>query len=208
MRGTVTIEPLADALAILAPVCEAYERHALTSNTERCWMDVGLLDLDLGRLPNARDAFGRASRTSSTPRPSALAYVALLDADPASAAAHFARALAELPPTESEPWWERFSRAELTLGWGLALRAGGRLREARSALETAVAELDAITRTNPSPRIERQLGRARRQLALVLSSLQAPPAEVAPVAAAAAAWLQRVGGSPAQLAELLKLGVH
>jgi eukaryotic-like serine/threonine-protein kinase len=207
MRGTVTIERLADALTILVPVCEGYQRHAMAERLA-CWMEVGLLYLDLDRYQDAHDAFARASGLSTKSVSPSRVYLALASsADPGTAAAELAGKIAEQPLPE-EQWWVRYERAELRLALGRALHTQRRLREARDTLQTAVSELAEIARAHPTVRHERQLGRARIYLALVLSSLQAPPREIEPIAIAARAWLQRVEGSQAQLSKLSALTVH
>jgi hypothetical protein len=65
-----------------------------------------------------------------------------------------------------------------------------------------MSELDAIARALPLARHERQLGRAQLHLALVLSSLNAPRREIAPIAKAAVAWLQRAGVASDQISKL------
>jgi tetratricopeptide (TPR) repeat protein/predicted Ser/Thr protein kinase len=208
MRGTVTTELLADALALLEPICSAYQRYpTLAHRAARCWVEVGLLCSDLDRPEEAKAALDRATHATPSPTLAALGYLALIrDADPAAAAARFAGALVQVPPGPNESWWDRLTRAELTLGLGRALHAQGKLHEARAALETAMAELEAINRTHPAARHERQLGRARIHLMHVRSALGAPPGELAPIENAALDWLRRAGGTPAQRAELSRLG--
>jgi hypothetical protein len=82
------------------------------------------------------------------------------------------------------------------------LRAQGQIRDARVPLDTAVSLLAAIVELHPGTQRERMLGRARVQLAFVLASLHAAPAEIGAVAKPAVLWLQQVGGSAAQIAEL------
>jgi tetratricopeptide (TPR) repeat protein len=201
----LTIESLRDALALLAPVCEGYERSAVPANrVARCWVEVGLLELDLDRPDDAQQAFLRISRAYPTPALAA-AYIALFGRrEPAEATRLLAAtaSAAAAPPGPAEPWWERASRAELSLALGRALYAQGRLRESRAPLATAASLFAAIVKLHPGAQRERLLGRARVQLGFVLASLHAEPAEIAAVAKPAVAWLQQVGGSPAQIAEL------
>jgi hypothetical protein len=121
----------------------------------------------------------------------------------ADAAAHeFDTQLARKPEPENGLWWERRARAELLLGLGQAQRQSNQVAAARLALQTAVSELEEITRTHPSAFNERRLGRARVELALTLASLGATDREIAPIVAAASRWLRAVNSPSHELAAL------
>jgi tetratricopeptide (TPR) repeat protein len=210
MRGTNTIEPLSEAVAFLAPLCEASQQHPPSQvRAARCWTEVGYLYLDLAR-DDAGAAFVRASRSSPAAQSSTLALVALFhDREPRRAEAAFASAIAsnraKTQPGSVEAWWDKVSRAVLLLGLGRALRDQGKLRDASSALDEAAALMEIIVESHPGTRHERLLGRTRVELALALSSLRRSPSEIKPVATAAAAWLRKVGGNEGQLSLLSKL---
>jgi tetratricopeptide (TPR) repeat protein/predicted Ser/Thr protein kinase len=205
MRAMTTLESLRDALGLLAPLCEAFERSVVREDrAARCWVEAGLLDLDLDRLDDARTAFLRAAGPYITPPALAAAYVAMFGRDqPEVAAAALQHELDIASPADpGAPWWKRASRAELSLALGRALAAQGRFGDARASLETAVSLSEAIVKLHPGTQRERVLGRARVQLARVLMVLHAAPDEFAAAAKPAVDWLRRVGGDPSQIAEL------
>jgi tetratricopeptide (TPR) repeat protein len=156
---------------------------------------------DLGDRSGASEAMERAARTPEG-IPEAAPYAALLRGDARAAARQLADAVAARPPAPNEPWWDGLARAELSLGLGRARRALGDLRGAREALEHAIARLEPIVRAHPAARYERRLGRARAELAFTLSSMGERASERSSAATAAAAWLRRAGGAPAELAHL------
>src|SRR5262249_12829352 len=110
--------------------------------------------------------------------------------------------LAEIPAHPDEPAWSRWARAKLQLGLGRARRAQGNLVGAREVLRASLPELEAYARNHLATAIERQLGRARIELAFALAGSGANAAEVASIASDAAAWLRRVDGRPEELAAL------
>lgn len=202
-RGFATIENLRQAAELLIPVCHAYEVNTtFADRTARCWTEVGLVRWDLGDRDGAIEALERAAPAPSQ-APEAAPNLSLLRGDTRAAATQFAAAIAAKPSTPNEHWWDRQSRARLTVGLGRTRRQMGDFRGACEALERAIADLDAIVRVHPSTSQERRLGRARVELALALSAI----GEDSPVTAAAIAWLRRVGGDPAELARLEGLGI-
>jgi len=209
VRATTTLEDLAATEQLLVPTCLGYEVHK-GYRAEDCWSEVGQLRADRGDRAGALDAMKRAARTS----PDALleaAYATLWRGDARAAAARFSDAIKASTPSAGggtaaaapEPWWGRLTRAELRLGLGRARRELGDLRGAREALEPAVAELASIAREHPASSFERRLGRAQVELAFTLGALGAGYEQRGPLAAAALAWLRRVGGAPAELAALV-----
>jgi hypothetical protein len=73
---------------------------------------------------------------------------------------------------------------------------------AREALERAIADLEPVVREHTDTSYQRQLGRARVELAFTLSAMSVSPLARIAVAKAAAEWLRRAGGSLAELAKL------
>ena len=102
---------------------------------------------------------------------------------------------------------DRLDRADLVLGSARADEAAGRLREARRSLDVAVRQLVDISHKNPCPDVDRRLGRARAELAKILSATHAPAREIAGHAAPAAAWLRQAGGSPSEIDALDRLAL-
>jgi tetratricopeptide (TPR) repeat protein/predicted Ser/Thr protein kinase len=205
MRGAVLIEDLQQAAEVLTPVCGAYERHtSLAGRTAECWTQVGLLRWDLGDRGQAIEAIERAAHTPAT-APEALAYVTLLRGDARTAARQFEAAIAAIAPAVDDQWWDRLSRAYLTLGLGRARRALGDLHGARQALERTIAELASIVGAHPATSYERHLGRARVELAFVLAALGAGSSERAAAATPAVAWLRGVGGTSSEIEALAAL---
>jgi len=208
MRGTNTLERLAEVVAFLSPLCEISERYPPTrARVGRCWVEVGYLYLDLDRPIDARAAFGRALHGSVKPSRAAIAHAALFQQnDPHTAAAEFTRliddSLAGLSDRSAERSWDQVSRAELLLGLGHALRAQGKLRDARATLEASRALLVSVVKAHPSARYERLLARVEIQLAQVLASLHVPKDQIQAVAVAAVTWLRKVGGNEKQIIEL------
>jgi tetratricopeptide (TPR) repeat protein len=202
LRGTVTIEDLRQAAELLTPVCRAYEQHTtLTRERAQCWTELGLLRWELGESDAAMRALEQAVAVRGD-APEAMPYLTLLRGDVPAAVRQFAEAIAQHPVTPSDNWWDRLSHACLTLGLGRARRAAEDLPGARRALEATVAELQQIVRSHGGTAYERRLGRARVELALVLTGTGASPADRAVAAAAAVAWLRRVGSSSIELEQL------
>jgi tetratricopeptide (TPR) repeat protein len=117
----------------------------------------------------------------------------------------FAAALATLPASQAEPWWDRFERADLELGLGRSLRVSGRLQEAKRLLRSSLGRFGDIASKEPSPRVERRLGRGRAELAKVLLALGGPGRTVSPLAGSAAAWFRQAGGLEQEILELERL---
>ena len=105
-------------------------------------------------------------------------------------------------PGPDDQWWDRLSRARLSLGLGRAQRAAGQLAAARTTLETAIAALEQIIEQHPATAYERRLGRARVELAFALSAMGARLAERRAATEAALAWLERVGAPASERDQL------
>ncbi|XXY49879.1 serine/threonine-protein kinase [Sorangium sp. So ce269] len=209
LRATTAIVKLATAAELLTPTCQRDELHeALASRAARCWAEVAYIARELGQGARAVAAAERAVRFGAADDPElpeVVPYLSLWRGDAAAAATRFAEAIAALPPQPDEPSWRRLKRAELRLGLGRARRAIGELRGARQALEPSVADLAAIAAEHPAAILDRRLGRARAELAVTLAASGASAAGVAPVAAAAAAWLRQAEGRAEEIAELERL---
>jgi hypothetical protein len=193
-----------DILAMTCPKLEAHDRLF----AKRCWSEVGYLRGELNDRAGAAEAMQRAASievTRAADLPAALPYLHFWQGNAADASREFAVALRALPVREFEPWWDRLDRADLVLGSARADEAAGRLGEARRSLDVAVRQLVDINSKNPCPDVDRRLGRARAELAKILSATHAPARDIARHAAPAAAWLRRAGGSPAEIDELERL---
>jgi tetratricopeptide (TPR) repeat protein len=206
MRGMMAVS-FRRAVDLLAPACGPFEMYN-GARAMRCWAEVGFVRRELGDDDGAVAAVRRATSVRvayDTGSASASPYLRLWLGDAAGAAGAFGDALAVMPRNENVPWWTRLERADLELGRGRALRAIGRNREARRVLENSLRELLIVVAANPDPEVERRAGRARAELATVLSALHAPSAEVARTAGPAAAWLRRAGGMEQEIRELERL---
>jgi predicted Ser/Thr protein kinase/tetratricopeptide (TPR) repeat protein len=207
VHGMATKVQLRPAAEFLTPVCEGDELHAdTTAEAARCWSEVGFVRGELGDADGAIAAFTRAVRIGAalTDVPEMAANLAFWRGDAADAARQLVATLAQ-PQADDPPWWLHLYRAKLELALGRARRRLGQWRGAREALEASVAELTMIVRNHPTAAYERRLGRARAELAMTLAALASPTAEVAPVAAAAAAWLRQAEGSGREIAVLERL---
>jgi len=206
MRGMMQIN-LRKGAELLAPTCPHFEPFD-GARAMRCWGEVAFLRRELHDVDGAVEALRRATPIRvehNTPSASASPYLRLWQGDVAGAIREFRDALAKLPTSEGEPWWDRLERADVELGLARALRAGGQLQEAKRTAETSLRRLLAIAATNPAPDVDRRSGRARAELAATLAGLRAPPAQIAKFAAPAAAWLRRAGGSEEEIRSLDRL---
>ena len=199
IRGDVTIEDLRTATGVLTRVCAGFEQLARSDRAAECWIAVGLLQWDLAERGAAIQSLERALRSQA--RPDAAPTLSLVRGDALAAVRQFGDALAARPPKPEDQWWRRLAHGDLTIGLGRARRAAGDLPGARRALEAGIAELEPIVRAQSRTGAERQLGRARVELTVVLSGMRTSPAYAAAVDAAADAWLRRVG-EPAELVRL------
>jgi eukaryotic-like serine/threonine-protein kinase len=208
MRATTSVQDLSVAAALLSRTCEALDAQpALAAQVVRCWAELGMVRRDLGDDPGAVFAMERANRqlAAAPPMVEVHPYFLLWSGDARAAVSAFKRALKGLPSATDEPWFQRFRRSEVELGLGRALRATGDVREARTALENAVAALGPIVERHPSSLIERRLGRAHVELAQVLADVRASDRAVATAAMSGVAWLRAVGGQDAEIGLLQRL---
>jgi tetratricopeptide (TPR) repeat protein len=197
----------AQAAELLPSACAGLELHD-KSRAIRCWSEEGYLRRELNDVAAAVSAMQRAESLDVATDPAfpiVLAYLHLWEGDAARATKEFAAALAGLPVSKDEPWWDRYERANLELGLARARRAAGQLREAKAILAQTLETLRDIAAKHSDGGLDRRLGRARAELAEVLTALRAPPAEIAPHAEAAVAWLRQAGGSSDEIRELDRL---
>ena len=80
--------------------------------------------------------------------------------------------------------------------------AGAAIRFQVEVFDRAATVLD---KTDERSTIQRRLGRARAESAVVLATTHGPPGEIRDSATQALAWYRRAGGPPGQLAELERL---
>jgi eukaryotic-like serine/threonine-protein kinase len=201
---------LPDAAAALATTCDRFALHeSLAQELPTCLAELGDLHVELGDLEGAAVAYTRAAEPghgAPLEFPELTGYALLLRGDLAGAIRAFDAGLAELPYEPGKPWYFRYGHAKLQLGRGRALRATGKLDDARRALQRAVDVLSEID--DPVMPVQRRLGRARAELAAALAALQREPAQVRALATEALSWYRRVGGPPAQLSELERLAAE
>lgn len=198
----------AQAIELLVPTCTALEVHGVV-RAQRCWMEVAYLRGELNDPAGAVSALQRAtSMVDATVPPSPLVtpYLHFWQGNAAAAAGEFAATLDALRPRQSEPWWDRFERAELQLGLGRALRSSGRPHQAKKALLSGLQGLSEVAAMRLAPNADRRLSRARAELAQVLVTLHESRSRIADLAGPAAGWLRRAGGLEEEIAELERLG--
>ncbi len=208
VHATSSVTELAQAARLVEAICEGHELHEEPDEEAAdCWPELGEIRFELGDVAGARGAFERAAARAlpGWPTSPTAPYLALFRGDAAAASDRFARALAPLPAGDDVPWWRRLQRGELRLGLGRAHRAAGDEAGARRALEASAADLAFVVAKRPVAQIERKLARARAELARAMAATGARPADVAAVAAPAAAWLGRAGGAAGELAALERL---
>jgi serine/threonine protein kinase len=201
---------LPDAAAALATTCERFSLHeSLAHEVPSCLGELADLRAELGDLDGAAAAYTRALEPGGGVQidiPELTGYSLLWRRDVAGALRAFDSALTAMPFEASKPWYFRYGHAKLQLGRGRALRAAGKLDDARYALQRGVEVLSQID--DPPMAVLRRLGRARAELAAVLAALHRDPAVVRELATKALAWYRRVGGAPAQLSELERLAAE
>ncbi|HEY7371954.1 MAG TPA: serine/threonine-protein kinase [Polyangia bacterium] len=197
----------ARAAELLKSACAGLELHD-KSRAMRCWSEEAYLRRELNDVPAAVAAMRRAESLDVVTDPAfpiVSPYLRLWEGDAVRASKEFTSALAAMPVSKDEPWWDRYERANLELGLARARRAMGQLREAKAILAQTLETLRDLAAKHSDGGVERRLGRARAELAEVLAALHAPPAEIAPHAEAAVAWLRPAGGSSAEIQELDRL---
>jgi hypothetical protein len=199
-EGTVRFDR---ALEILTPACTGLQAHD-DARAVRCWLEVGYIRRELdddggavAALQHAAAVAGHDSRSVLVP-----SYLLLWQGDVGGASRAFTNALDELPATDDQPWWDRFERADLELGFGRLLRASGHLQHAKVVLGSSLDRFCAALRKSSLLIADRRLGRARAELAQVLFALHESPATASALAGSAAIWLRQAGGSEAEVRQL------
>jgi len=197
------------AADLLTPACDGFGLHAtMALQAADCWGELAKLEGDLGRRDLALQSMMRALRAgvfSGTYTFEQAPYALLWSGHAAEAARQFEEALSRFT---GEDLQSRRWRAAIGLGLGRALRAKGELAAARRALESSVSIFSAVAADHPTPMMERDLGRARCELARVMAAMGVRGAEVAAVAEAGAAWLQAAGGPPDEIRELREIAAR
>lgn len=202
-RAMTAMENLRGVIDTLLPACNVRTNYpGLTGIMNPCWVEIGLLRWDLDDRGAALDALEQAARVGND-GPESAGYLALFRGDAAEAIRQFTADIDATLAGPGAPWWRRYNQLVFRIGLGRAQRTARDLGAARRTLAAAVAELAPLVAAQPTSGHERRLGRARVELALVMIESGAGSDEIAPVAKAGVAWLQRVGGSPAEI-ELLK----
>jgi tetratricopeptide (TPR) repeat protein len=165
LRGTGQADPRR-AVELLLPACSGLEKHD-DPRGAYCWAEVGFLRGELGDGEGALAALDRAEATRAKDgrqAPVVLPFLELARGHVDAATRQFERALAALPSTPADPWWARWERADLELGLGRALRAGGRAKEAKRALARSLPVLTDVARAHPGAGVERRVAAAQAEL--------------------------------------------
>ncbi len=192
------------SLEILTPTCAALQKQA-HFRAARCWLEVGYIRHELDDVSGAVDALQRAASidTAHDSRlPLIPVYLLAWRGDDETAARAFSAALDEHSDNPQDPWWDRLQRAELELGLGRVLRSSGNLPEAKRVLTSSLETLCAVVSQSPSSSVERRVGRARSELAKVLSALRQSRATASALAESALTWLGQSNGTAGELLEL------
>ena len=194
------------AAEILDSACAGLEAHD-GANAMWCWSELGYLKSETANLSGAAAAMQRALsvQIDGPERLPYSPYLHLWQGDTAAAAREFAAGIKAILAVNDPPWWDRYVHANLELGLAIARREKGQLREAKQLLTQSVERLQEIATKHSDGGVDRRLGRARAELAEVLSAMHAPPSEVAPYAAPAVEWLRQAGGSSGEISELDRL---
>lgn len=162
---------------------------------------------ELGDVHGAAAAYERAMQRGGATHPAVpelAGYLALWRGDTTVAIRAFEQALSTLPEQANQSSHSDYTRAKVDLGLGRALRAVGRLAEARTVIERSLEEMRE-TNEGSTMLLQRRLYRARGEYALVLAATKSEPTKVRDLAAQAVDWYRRTGGAPAMLTELERL---
>jgi tetratricopeptide (TPR) repeat protein/predicted Ser/Thr protein kinase len=199
---------MSDAAAALAITCERFELHdSLAQLTPPCLGELGDLRAELGDVPGAIVAYTRAIERGGAQHPEVpeiVGYLALWRGDSAGAIRAFETGLAAPPLQVGLPFFKNYVQAKLQLGLARAMRAAGRLDQARRLLVRSLELLNEVNEQSPLT-TQRRLGSARAEFAAVLAATHGPRGEVRNAAGQALAWYRRVGGAPTKLSELERL---
>jgi tetratricopeptide (TPR) repeat protein/predicted Ser/Thr protein kinase len=203
--GILQMRAAADQLTI---TCERFELHeVLAPELPPCLGELGDLRAELGDMRGAAAAYDRALQRGGATHPGVpelAGYLALWRGAPSDAIRAFEQALATAPARAGQPFHLDYAHAKLRLGHARALRAAGRLADARAALERGLEKMREIDERSTTM-LQRRLHRARAEYALVLAATNGKPAEVSELALRAISWYRRAGGAPAALAQLERL---
>jgi len=173
LQGDYT-EDSVGALEILVPTCSALQPHNRVL-AKHCWAEVAFIRADLNRTVEAIAALTAAAsievaRESDVPW--VLPRLHLSEGNVAASAREFTVLLQQWPLSDTAPWWNRQTRAELELGLAEARLAAGDPRDAARTLESAVRTLSEIARKVSVTSVDRRLARARAQLARASARLR------------------------------------
>ena len=183
-----------DALALIAPGCEALGRFASDRTQHaRCMLFLGHHAREAGDQASASAAFREVDEivTSSDREKLPLPTMELteLRGRAALATGRYRAAvtvlrddLAELSEADNE-WWQRGHRAELQLQLGLGLQALGQRTEAGEMLRAAVLGFGAAVTSSRTVLLQQRLAGARATLAAHLLASAMEPAGRAEAAA-------------------------
>lgn len=161
---------------MLRPGCDALERFLADdlAGRTRCLFYLGTLAVELADHAEADASLAAAAELSarvtgealnSTELATLAGHRGLATRAPETAIDALTQALKNLPAE----WWSRSNAAELRLLLGQNLLLAGRPDDARTTLEAAIADYDALVAEDPQ--YARPRARARRSLAEALLEL-------------------------------------
>jgi len=206
LAASMLLQDPAEARAMIAPGCAALARFAPGDRTRRarCEAVLGHHAAEAGDRRTAASAFLSAERLLADADLSALRMPAGEVAEIRGRAALYTgehrdavdllRAQLALQP-ESDEWWHRLRRAELSLLLGLHLEAISDPAAAAEALTLAVADFERASAEAPDILQQQRLASARAALAthLLTSKLPADRDRAQVLRAAAERWYRDAG---------------
>jgi len=172
---------------------QAFHAREAADLVSRCAYELGWLAEERGDLDEARASM---QLVGNTRKPIALAYLAALDGQLASAVQQ-ARSAADGLQSE---WWSKLYAGDGLLFAALCAHQLHREDEAVANARSALATYDQLTVIKQAPYYLRRVARAKG----LLAKLRAPSdrGEASRLAAQAAAWYRGAGGYDAVVAEL------
>jgi hypothetical protein len=206
MDGALTRD-LEQASKLLRSAAEAFSKlhPSLSVPAASAWIELALVEHELGHDALALDAFGRAAdieaRSPDGGAVLAPAYRALYGGDPKAAATLFER---DISDSSGDNWYEHAARGEAEIGLGAALLELT-APDALMHLTLGVKTLVEATKNHTAAAYARRVARGRARLALARAAAHADPVETADLARGALEMLRLEGARTSDLAELERL---